>query len=161
MAMSYTTNEAKKYKAQFQKVVARECERQKWTRSENKSQHYYMDCVFYFPRTDKDANNYFKCLADAITEAGTVWLDDTQLCERVQGIFYDSENPRIEITIRPVDYIGVFENALQFDQFEVNCLRCSKYKDGKCSTLLKAKEGRIQGAIQNGSCEKFKTKIFE
>ena len=59
-----------------------------------------MDCIFYFPRIDMDANNYFKCMADAITDAKTVWIDDVQLCERVQRIFYNTENPRVEITIK-------------------------------------------------------------
>ena len=47
-----------------------------------------MDCIFYFDRVDKDANNSFKCLADAITDSESVWIDDTQLCERVQGIYF-------------------------------------------------------------------------
>ena len=61
-------------------------------------------------------------MADAITESGVVWCDDNQLCERVQGIYYSSENPRIEMEIKPVNYIGVFENTSQLEQFESNCI---------------------------------------
>ena len=114
-----------------------------------------MDCIFYFDRVDKDANNSFKCLADAITDSGVVWIDDTQLCERVQGIYYDSENPRIEITIHEVCYIGVFDNASQLEQFESRCVECNRYKRN-CSILQKAKEGRIQEDIDNLQCKKFK-----
>lgn len=155
MAMSYKTSEATKYQKDFIKYVQEQVKIQNWIKSENKFQHYYMDCIFIFPRTDMDANNYFKCMADAITESGVVWCDDNQLCERVQGIYYSSENPRIEMEIRPVNYIGVFENTSQLEQFESNCIGCTRY-NRNCSILTKAKEGRIQLELQYGVCEKYK-----
>lgn len=153
MAVSYKKPEALKYQKDFAEHVKEEVKKQGWVKSGNPSQHYYMDCIFYFDRTDKDCNNYFKCLADAITDSGVVWIDDTQLCERVQGIFYDSENPRIEIVIKEVDYIGVFDNSSQLEEFESNCIGCNRYKRN-CSLLKKAKEGRIQSEICNGVCQK-------
>lgn len=155
MAMSYKKPEAVKYQKEFAEYVKKEVKKQGWIKSDNKFQHYYMDCYFYFDRVDKDANNSFKCLADAITDSEVVWIDDTQLCERVQGIYYDSENPRIEIIIRPVDYIGVFDNASQLEKFESNCIGCNRYKRN-CSILQKAKEGRIQEEICDGICSKYK-----
>lgn len=155
MAMSYKKPEAVKYQKEFSEYVKQEVKKQGWIKSDNKFQHYYMDCYFYFDRVDKDANNSFKCLADAITDSGVVWIDDTQLCERVQGIYYDSENPRIEIIVRPVDYIGVFDNASQLEKFESNCIGCNRYKRN-CSILQKAKEGRIQEEICDGICIKRK-----
>ena len=155
MAVSYKKPEALKYQKEFAEYVKKEVEKQGWVKSDNPSQHYYMDCIFYFDRTDKDCNNYFKCLADAITDSGVVWIDDTQLCERVQGIFYDSENPRIEIVIKEVDYIGVFDNASQLEEFESNCIGCSRYKRN-CSLLKKAKKGRIQAEITDCVCIKRK-----
>jgi crossover junction endodeoxyribonuclease RusA len=104
-----------------------------------------------------DANNYFKCMADAITDSESVWIDDVQLCERVKGIQYDSNNPRIELEIKPVDYIGIFENVSQLEQFESNCIECAKY-NRNCSLLTKAKEGRIQEEILDLKCSKFKQK---
>lgn len=155
MAMSYKKPEAVKYQKEFAEYVKQEVKKQGWIKSDNKFQHYYMDCYFYFDRVDKDANNSFKCLADAITDSGVVWVDDTQLCERVQGIYYDSENPRIEIIVRPVDYIGVFDNTSQLEKFESNCIGCNRYKRN-CSILQKAKEGRIQEEICDGICSKYK-----
>ena len=114
-----------------------------------------MDCIFYFDRIDKDANNSYKVLADAITDAGCVWIDDTQLCERVQGIYYDAKNPRIEIIIHPVNYIGIFESSSQLEEFETNCFGCMRYKRN-CSILQKAKEGRIQEEIVKVTCSKYK-----
>lgn len=154
MAVSYKKPEAVKYQKKFSEYVKKEAKEQGWIKSDNKSQHYYMDCTFYFDRVDKDANNVFKCLADAITDSGSVWIDDTQLCERVQAIYYDSENPRIEIIIRPTDYIGVFDNASQLDEFKSRCIGCKRYKRN-CSLLRKAMEGRIQEEIHNMKCEKY------
>lgn len=155
MAMSYKTSEAIKYQKEFTKYVQEQVELQNWIMSDNKFQHYYMDCYFFFPRTDMDANNYFKCLADAITDSKSVWIDDVQLCERVQGINYTSSNPRIEIEIRPVDYIGIFKDISQLEEFKSNCIQCKRYKNGKCSLLVKACEGRIQEEIDGLVCGKF------
>ena len=157
MAMSYKTTEAKKYQAYMIDYVKQEVEKQNWIMSDNKSQHYYMDVIFYFPRADMDANNYFKCLADAITDTQSVWIDDTQLCERVQGIFYDTENPRLEITIKPVSYIGVFQTKEIYEKFCSKCETCQRFKRN-CSLLKKAKEGKISLEIQNDICSKYKTK---
>lgn len=154
MTMSYKKPEAIKYQKDFANYVKKEAKKQGWVKSNNKFQHYYMDCIFYFDRVDKDANNSFKCLADAITDSEAVWIDDTQLCERVQGIYYDSENPRIEITIHEVEYIGVFNNASQLEEFESNCIGCKRYKRN-CSLLKKAIEGKIQIDIHDNKCDKF------
>ena len=154
MAVSYKKPEALKYQKEFAEYVKKEVKKQGWEKSDNIFQHYYMDCIIYFDRIDKDANNVFKCLADAITDSGVVWIDDTQLCERVQRRCYDSKNPRIEITIYPCDYIGVFDNASQLEQFKSRCIGCKRYKRN-CSILQKAKEGRIQEELNGLECSKY------
>ena len=94
---------------------------------------------------------------DSISESGCVWIDDTQACENVKAIYYDSKNPRIELTIYQTDYIGIFDNRAQLEEFESNCIQCNRYRDGKCSLLVKSKEGRIQDEIQDNICSKFKS----
>jgi hypothetical protein len=74
----------------------------------------------------------------------------------LDAIRYDTKNPRIELKIHLVDYIGIFNNRAQLEEFESNCIQCNKYKEGKCSLLIKSKEGRIQPEIQNNKCSKFK-----
>ena len=101
-----------------------------------------------------DANNYFKCMMDAITETGLIWLDDNVVCERVQQICYDSKNPRVDLTIYPVDYVGIFEDLPQMEAFESICVGCSRYKRN-CSILQNAKQGRIQNEIEDGVCKKY------
>ena len=160
MAMSYKTAEATKYQKEFTKYVEQEVKRQNWDLIPNKEQHFYVDCVFYFDRTNKDCNNYFKCMLDAITDTQLVWIDDNVVCERVNRIYYDNANPRIELCIYPVDYIGIFDNISQLEEFETNCVGCSRYKRN-CSILQKAKEGHLQEDIVNCTCTKRKTKKVE
>lgn len=155
MALVYETTEAKEYKAQFKKYIINQVREQKWTSPENEQRHFYVDCLFYFARIDKDANNYFKCMLDAITETQLVWKDDNIVCERVNGIFYDKQNPRVEMVIRPVEYIGIFNNEIEKEIFENKCKNCSRYSNN-CSILRKAIEGRVQPEIVSGQCEKYK-----
>lgn len=155
----YETAEAKKYKRDFILYIKEQAKKQGWIKSDNKFQKYYLDAIFYFSRIDCDCNNYWKLLADSISESECVWIDDIQLCERVQGIFYDSKNPRIEMIIRPVSYIGVFKDTSQLEKFESNCIECTRYKRN-CSLLRNAKEGRIQEEVQSINnemcCSKYK-----
>lgn len=157
MAMVYETKEAKDYKKYFKKYIQEQVKLQDWYSSMDKAQHYYCDCVFYFDRIDKDCNNYFKCSLDAITETELVWSDDNTVCERVNRIYYDNENPRIEMDIYPVEYIGIFNNEENLVSFENRCKNCMRYIRN-CSILRKAKEGRIQDEILHFECSKYKEK---
>jgi len=153
----YTTSEAKKYKKEFAEYLKQEIKNQGWDLVPNKTQHFYIDLTFYFPRIDMDCNNYLKLLLDAITDTQSVWLDDNCTCERVNRIYYDSKNPRIEIDIYPVDYIGIFDNNTDLQTFEIQCHTCSRYKNN-CSILNKCMEGRIieEIDIETKICSKYK-----
>ena len=155
MAMVYETGEAKKYKEDFIKYIHEQVKKQNWNLPVTSAQHFYCDCIFYFDRVNKDCNNYFKLLLDAITESEVIWADDNVVCERVNRIYYDSSNPRIELEIYPVDYIGIFDNYDQMQKFEDTCKTCQRYKRN-CSILKKAKEGRIQEYICSSQCSKYK-----
>ena len=157
MAMVYETGEAKKYKKEFIKYIHEQIKEQDWNLPVTKTQHFYCDCVFYFDRIDKDCNNYFKLLLDSITESEAIWADDNVVCERVNRIYYDSSNPRIELEIYPVDYIGIFDNQEQLNNFEDKCKTCKRYSRN-CSILQKAKDGRIQEDIYDLICNKYKEK---
>ncbi len=154
----YETKEAKDYKKNFIKHIKEEVKLQKWEKSDNKFQKYYIDCTFFFPRIDMDSNNTYKLMLDSITESECVWIDDTQACERNQGIFYDSKNPRIILCVHPVDFVGVFPTSEQLQEFKSNCITCNRYKKGKCSILKKSIEGRIQEEINDFICSKYKHK---
>lgn len=155
VSIVYETKEAKDYKCKFLKIIHDEVKKQNWNISLNKTQHFYVDAVFYFDRIDKDSSNYDKCLLDTITESKTVWYDDNIVLFRPQRIYYDPENSRIELTIYPVEYVGVFDDIEQLEIFEKRCSTCMRYKRN-CSILKKAKEGRIQKEVRDLVCEKYK-----
>lgn len=157
MACSYKTKEAKKYQEKFIEYVSLEATRQKWNIDDVGDKHIYIDTVFYFPRTNMDANNYFKVMLDAITETQLVWKDDNIVCERVLALYYDGINPHVELTIYPVEYIGIFSNEKELNKFEEHCASCTRY-NRNCSLLRKAKIGNIQDEINDGICSSYKTK---
>lgn len=143
---SHKTKEAVDFKNNFSDYVKKEVKKQGWILDSNPFQHYYVDAVFYFPRIDMDTNNYWKVAFDAITDSGVVWLDDNMACERVIKVMYDNKNPRIEYTIYKTDFIGIFNDVEQLNEFENKCKTCKRYKRN-CSILRKAKEGRVQNEI--------------
>ena len=159
--MTYVTPEAKKYKLEFIHYIRKEVKKQGWDKVNNKYCHLYMDGVFYMPKTNMDAANCDKILSDAITESGVVWDDDSGILFRPQRIYYDTQNPRIELTIHPVEYYGIFESKESAEKFEHNCRKCKRYMRN-CSLLRKAFECRICEEIDmNGDepvCEKFNPK---
>lgn len=156
LSVVYKTSEAKRYQKQFTEYLLREIKKQNWNYPLNKFQHYYVDCIYYFDRIDKDPSNYDKCLLDSITETQKVWVDDNVALPRVQRIYYDSDNPRIEIEIKPVEYVGIFNNVSHLNEFKIRCIQCSKYRDGKCSILQKSMIGKIQNTIVDYVCQNYK-----
>ena len=155
---SYCTTEAKKYKKQFADYVRDAVVGQGYDLEPNKERHFYVDGYFYFPQIDMDANNYWKVMLDAITDTKLIWLDDNVVCERVQYIAYDTEQPHVDLIIRPVEYIGIFESGAQLDLFtKSNCIGCTRY-ERNCSVRRKAIEGRIQNGIDNCLCSFSKKK---
>ena len=102
----------------------------------------------------RDCNNAWKCLLDAITETQLIWKDDDIVCERVNKILYDAQNPRVELYIHYVDYIGVFDTENQLENFKNNnCIGCKRYKRN-CTILRDAISGKIQDGINGTYCSK-------
>lgn len=157
VVLPYPSTETKEYKKKFIPYVQNEVKQQGWEMDYTGLQHYYVDWVVYFDRIDRDAANLDKVLIDSITEAKCVWVDDNVVCNRVKHIYYDAMNPRIELTIHAVDYIGIFDNQEQLDMFENKCKTCSRYSRN-CSILKNAKTGRIQEEINDLVCGAYKEK---
>ena len=100
----------------------------------------------------RDCNNTWKCMLDAITETELVWKDDDIVCERVNKIVYDADNPRVELYIHYVEYVGIFDNEDQLETFKNdNCIGCKRYKRN-CTLLRNAIEGRVQEEIDGYIC---------
>lgn len=139
----------------IQKAARNQMKSQTWSYDFTKSGFVYIDLTFYFSRMGRDADNCLKLLQDSLQ--GIVFDNDSRVLCRVQRILYDTADPRVELEIRPVSYIGVFDSQQQLDEFESVCKGCSRYGNN-CSILAKAKEGRIQEEIQDMKCSKYKEK---
>ena len=161
MATNYKKKEAKQYQEEFGNYVAAEAAKQGWVFDATGRRHIYVDAFFVFPRTDMDSNNYWKCMLDAITETKAVWLDDNIVCERTQMIMYDTVNPHVRLEIRYADYIGIFRNECQMENFNERCSSCKRGSRG-CSIRKKAIEGKIQEDVfadgDSPYCSKYKKK---
>lgn len=154
LAIVYKTKEAVTYQAEFKKAVAKAVIEQRWKTDLDNPRHIYVDAIFYMDKKHRDCNNTWKCMLDAITETGLVWKDDDIVCERVNKIMYDTSTPRVELYIRYVEYVGIFDNEDQLETFKnTNCIACKRYKRN-CALLRNAIEGRIQEEIDGHICTK-------
>ncbi|GAA4878854.1 hypothetical protein GCM10023310_68670 [Paenibacillus vulneris] len=151
IVVPYLTKEAKEYKEYFSEYAKKQVSEQNWDIEQTRHKHFYMDCIYYFPRIDMDEQNYPKCMSDALN--GIAYVDDNFILTRTNRIYYDTKNPRVEILIQPVDYIGIFDNQDELNEFEFKCKTCKRYKRN-CSILKNAIKGKIQDEIINKECKK-------
>lgn len=154
LSIVYKTKEAVLYQTNFKEAVAQAVKEQCWNTDLDTPRHFYVDAVFYMDKKHRDCNNTWKCMLDAITDTQLVWPDDDVVCERVKKILYDPVNPRVELCIHYVDYIGVFDTEAQFEAFKArNCIDCKRYKRN-CTLLKNAMNGRVQDEIDGFVCSK-------
>lgn len=154
LALVYKTKEAIAYQAAFKERVIHAVEAQNWPTDLENPRHIYVDGCFYMDKKHRDCNNAWKCMLDAITETELVWKDDDIVCERVNKIVYDADNPRVELYIHYVEYVGIFDNEDQLETFKNdNCIGCKRYKRN-CTLLRNAIEGRVQEEIDGYICTK-------
>lgn len=115
----------------------------------------------YFPRTDKDSNNYFKCLCDCCNEI--LYYDDRTIVTRVNRVYYTYNEqipPHFLCELYPVDYIGIWDSKEEYDEFNKKCKTCRNYKNGNCGRLKKYLEYKILEDFdwKNRECLGFKLK---
>ena len=121
----YETKEAKEFKSLFGRYLKARIKDQNWDKSITENGHWYLDLVFYLPRTNIDNHNLHKILLDAMNDI--VFIDDKNILPRVQKVLYDSKSPRFVALLQPVDYVGVFNSDDALDDFERdNCNMCKK-----------------------------------
>lgn len=134
-------------------------EKQEWDYEWTKENFVYQDAVIHFARRGSDDNNIYKLLNDTLEKIA--YDNDSRVLVRTQRIVYDSSNPRVEVTLTPVDFVGVFENKDEADKFEQNCINCTRHRNGRCSILVDSLNGTVReeiGSINEPVCVKFKNK---
>lgn len=153
---AYKSSEAKTYEREFSKIANIAIKEQGWV-TPAKYKLIVMECIFYFPRIDMDANNYFKMPCDVLTDCGA-WVDDNVVLPVTKRIYIDNGNPRLEMSIYESETIGIFEDEEHYKEFlKKNCLECKKNLS-TCTILRRVLENRIvsECSLENLNCLKRK-----
>lgn len=155
------SKEGEKCKEQIQFHTQKQLEGQEWDYewTVDKNNFMYMDVWIYFSRRGRDSDNIFKLLSDSLEKL--VYDNDSRVLPRVQRVLYDTKNPRIQVEFSPVDYIGIFRNSEEIDEFESRCKTCTRYLDGRCSILNDSLIGTVReeiGDVDDPNCTAYKEK---
>lgn len=142
---SYKSEESVIYERQFVKIAKKSINEQGWQKPE-KLTYIIVDCTFFFPKHGMDTNNHWKLPLDVL-KAAEAYVDDSKVLEGAKRLYIDADNPRMELTIYPAEFVGIFENQDQFESFkENNCTNCKK-NPNRCAVITKSLENRLTGSI--------------
>ena len=153
--------EGRKVKARIQGEARVQFEQQKdkWDYEWTKTNYCYQDSVIIFARRGSDDNNVYKLLNDSLE--GILYDNDSRVLVRTQKIMYSTKDPKMIVTLKPVGFIGIFDDKDSLEKFENSCKLCSRYRNGSCSILKDSIEGTIREEIldlENPICQQFKAK---
>lgn len=145
----------RKYEKQVIPVIKKNIVEQSWKLSPS-GQRVDVIFDFYKPNKGVDTHNYYKVVMDCFS--GLIYHDDSDATASTNIAIIDKYNPRIEVTIKLSDTVGVFDNKGHLEQFKDKyCHRCSRnYK--KCSILKAMLENRVHEEVKDFECMKFKIK---
>lgn len=148
---TYLMKCGKDFKEKSIKYIVKEVENQNWVKT-LENQYIFLDKVVFMNKKSRDADNILKLLQDSITESKVVWVDDTYCLPRTHRVYIDSDNPRVEFTLTVANYIGIFNNKEELEQFiNTYCKNCKKGKKigqkGGCTIYKEALENRIKPSI--------------
>lgn len=152
------SKEGTKSKNEIQAEARVQMQGQDWDYDYTLEGYCYLDTVIYFQRRGTDDNNIYKLLCDALEKI--CYDNDSRILIRTQRIMYSTHNPRVEVKITPVEYVGVFDNLEALYAFEDNCKNCSRYRKGSCSILKDSVAGteREELDVKSQSCSQYKKK---
>lgn len=153
------SNEGAKCKKLIQDKTMDQILYQNWDYNWTKTNYVYQDAIIFFGRKGRDDGNIYKLLNDALEKIA--YENDSRVLIRTQRIVYDSKNPRLELTITPVDFVGIFDGNEEAKTFEEKCKTCTRYLEGRCSILVDSLDSYVReeiGSIDNPECTKFKLK---
>jgi Holliday junction resolvase RusA-like endonuclease len=152
------SKEGQKSKNQIQAEARVQMQDQEWDYDWTKEGYVYLDTIIYFSRRGTDDNNIYKLLCDALEKIA--YENDSRVLIRTQKIMYNPNNPRVEVKITPVSYIGMFDNRQHLDKFESVCKSCSRYRKGSCSILKDSINGteRKEVDVEINNCSEYKKK---
>ncbi|WP_340174185.1 RusA family crossover junction endodeoxyribonuclease [Staphylococcus gallinarum] len=136
-----------------------------WDFEYTKTNYIYMDIVAYVTRVNVDLDNTLKTLNDSIEASGLVFENDKKVVPRFDRVYIDPSNPRVELTFKQTGWNGIFPDKNTMNDFETNCMYCSRYRKGGCSILKGALNNKVQETInyneQGFTCNKYKRRVVK
>lgn len=150
------TKEGRQLKKMIAAQAVKQAKEQGWSKEDIGDNYIYMDTVVYFNRKGRDSDNIYKALQDSLE--GIVYANDTQVLVRTQKVLIDREEPRVEVTFRPVEFKGIFDTLDDANEFVYNCMKCTRYRKGRCSIMNDSLEGVVRKEVISEKCSEFKEK---
>lgn len=160
------STDGRKVKARIQAEARMQLLKQveNWDYEWTKENFVYQDAYITFARRGSDDNNIYKLLNDSLE--GIIYDNDSRVLVRTQKIVYDPNNAHIVVKLKPVDFVGIFNDKEDREDFEARCEfgesnGCSKYRNGRCSILQDSINGTIREEVpdtNNPVCTAFKAK---
>lgn len=125
----------------------------------NKDKFFTVDLIYYMHRKEVDPDNTLKLLLDTMVHNG-ILPTDSQVLVRMNELYIDSKNPRIEVELNVMDKIGVFRDETHKKEFMIkNCHKCKKhYYKKPCGEFKKYMSNYITENLdlENLQCKKIK-----
>lgn len=150
------TKEGRALKKAISAQAILQCDEQKWDKELLGEDYIYMDTVVYFNRKGRDSDNIYKALQDSLE--GIVYHNDSQVLVRTQKVLIDRQNPRVEVSFKPVDFKGIFDELEEANDFVSNCMECTRYRNGRCSIMVDSLDGVIREEVVDNVCTEYKQK---
>lgn len=153
------TDAGRKNKKEIQKSATAQMRNQTWNLEVTKNHFVYQDIDVYFNRKNRDSDNILKLLNDSLQ--GLIFHNDSKVLTRVQRIYYDYSNPRVECSYSICQWLGIFDGKDEYEKFISQCVSCKHYRDNRCSILTDSVNGVIREEIEDKKCMKYKEKKGE
>lgn len=150
------SDEGRIVKNKIQANARLQTNKQVWDYEKTKNIFVYQDTVIYFARRGRDDNNIYKLLNDSLQ--GIAYDNDSRVLTRTKKILYDTKNPRVEVTIKPVEFVGIFDNVEEYETFVVKCESCSRFRSGTCSILNDSINYTVREEVVDKVCNSYKEK---
>ena len=149
----------RKNKKEIQASATSQMRNQHWNLEVTKNHFIYQDIDVYFNRKNRDSDNILKLLNDSLQ--GLIFHNDSKVLTRVQRVYYDYSNPRIECTYSVCEWLGIFDVADEYEVFLDRCLSCRHYRENRCSILTESVQGVIREEVEDKVCQKYVKKKGE
>jgi len=149
----------RKNKKEIQASATSQMRNQHWNLDVTKNHFIYQDIDVYFNRKNRDSDNILKLLNDSLQ--GLIFHNDSKVLTRVQRVYYDHSNPRIECTYSVCEWLGIFDKTKEYERFLSRCQSCRHYRENRCSILTDSVQGVIREEIEDKFCLKYVKKKGE